>query len=131
MFTRHLLAITAPLGGLSSVCYLRPRQLSPFLQELMLEEGRLVPANPSCQEGWQYHNVSCSHFHSYNLTSCQLSYHTLVSGGTQGKVSLSLPKALLRTRIRVRSRALAAFRGTFQFFGLIIDFSELYCIDLI
>ena len=38
---------------------------------------------------------------------------TLVSGGTQGKVSLSLPKALLSTLIRVRSRALAAFRGTF------------------
>ena len=38
---------------------------------------------------------------------------TLVSGGTQGRVSLSLPKALLNTLIRVRSRALAAFRGTF------------------
>ena len=38
---------------------------------------------------------------------------TLVSGGTHGKVSLSLPKALLNTLIRVRSRALAAFRGTF------------------
>ena len=36
----------------------------------------------------------------------------LVSGGTQGRVSLSRPNALLRTRIRVRSRALAAPRGT-------------------
>ena len=61
-----------------------------------------------------------SRFHI--IQSHILSYHTLVSGGTQGKVSLSLPKALLNTRIRVRSRALAAFRGTFQFFGLIIDF---------
>jgi len=34
-----------------------------------------------------------------------------VSGGTQGKVSFRRPNALLKTRIRVRSRALAAPLG--------------------
>ena len=33
----------------------------------MLEEGRLVPANPSCEEGWHYHNTSCYWFSSTRL----------------------------------------------------------------
>ena len=33
----------------------------------MLEEGRLVPANPTCEEGWHYHNTSCYWFSSSQL----------------------------------------------------------------
>ena len=54
MTMRHLLAMAALLGGLSSVCCLRPRQLSPLSEELMLEEGSLVPANPSSQGDQRY-----------------------------------------------------------------------------
>ena len=54
MTTRHLLAMAALLVGLSSVCCLRPRQLSPLSEELMSEEGSLVPANQLSQEGRHY-----------------------------------------------------------------------------
>ena len=33
----------------------------------MLEEGRLVPANPSCEEGLHYHNTSCYWFSSTRM----------------------------------------------------------------
>ena len=42
MTTRHLLAMAALLGGLGTVCC-----LSALSQELMLEDGNLVPANSS------------------------------------------------------------------------------------
>merc|ERR1719427_1437062 len=42
---RHLLAMTALLGGLGTVCC-----LSAVSQELMVEEGNLVPPNRSSQD---------------------------------------------------------------------------------
>ena len=59
MSIKQLVSLAALLGGLSTVSCLRPRQLSPMAQELMVEEGRLVPANPSCEESWHFHNSSC------------------------------------------------------------------------
>ena len=64
----QLLEITLILlAGLSSVNCERPRQLSSSSKELMLEEGKMVPANPSCEEGWHYHNTSCYWFSSTRL----------------------------------------------------------------
>ena len=42
--------MAALLGGLGTVCCVPPQQLSPLSQELKLEEGSLVPANPSSQD---------------------------------------------------------------------------------
>ena len=68
MSTGHLVAMATILIGLNAVCCLRPaRQLSPLSNELMLEEGKLVPANPSCEEGWHFHNSSCYWFSSTRL----------------------------------------------------------------
>ena len=45
----------------------RPRQIDPLATSVMLEEGRLVPANPECPESWHYHNASCYWFSSTRL----------------------------------------------------------------
>jgi hypothetical protein len=50
MTTRQFLAMASLLGGLGTVCCLQPQELSALSQELMLEEGSLVPRNPSSQE---------------------------------------------------------------------------------
>ena len=65
--TRSLMAMAGLLSSCTTVFCLRSRQLSPLSDELMLEEGRLVPANPSCEEGWHYHNTSCYWFSSTRL----------------------------------------------------------------
>ena len=67
MSIKQLVSLATLLGGLSTVSCLRPRQLSPMAQELMVEEGRLVPANPSCEESWHFHNSSCYWFSSTRL----------------------------------------------------------------
>ena len=60
--------MTSILIGLNAVCCLRStRQLSPLSNELMLEEGRLVPANPSNEDGLHYYNTSCNWFSSTRM----------------------------------------------------------------
>merc|ERR1712209_340887 len=72
MQTGHLTAIATILLGLNTICCLRPtRHLdSSSSNELMLEDGVLVPANPSCEETWYYHNTSC-----YWFSTTRMDFH--------------------------------------------------------
>merc|ERR1712047_234169 len=72
MQTGHLTAIATILLGLNTICCLRPtRHLdSSSSNELMLEDGVLVPANPSCEDGWYYHNSSC-----YWFSTTRMDFH--------------------------------------------------------
>ena len=72
MQTGHLTAIATILVGLNTICCLRPtRHLdSSSSNELMLEDGVLVPANPSCEDGWYYHNSSC-----YWFSTTRMDFH--------------------------------------------------------
>jgi len=72
MQTGHLTAIATILLGLNTICCLRPtRHLdSSSSNELMLEDGVLVPANPSCEENWYYHNNSC-----YWFSTTRMDFH--------------------------------------------------------
>ena len=69
MQTGHLTAIATILLGLNTICCLRPTRhlVSASSNELMLEDGVLVPANPSCREGWHYHNTSCYWFSNIRM----------------------------------------------------------------
>ena len=58
------LLYTTLLLLLTRVSSYRPRVVDPLSHSLMLEEGRMVPAAPMCQDNWLYHNASCYWFSS-------------------------------------------------------------------
>ena len=59
MFMFAILALwTSP-----ALCY-RSRVVDPLSSSMMLEEGRMVPMAPTCEDSWLYHNGSCYWFSS-------------------------------------------------------------------
>ena len=60
----HQYLLLLPSLLLASVAAYRPRVVDPLSRDLMLEEGRLVPAAPMCQDAWFYSNGSCYWFSS-------------------------------------------------------------------